>query len=588
MQHDHSAQTRPASTDSTAGAAPHISSTDVFDAIVVGSGISGGWAAKELTEKGLRTLVLERGGPTIHGESYVTEHKAPWQMEFRGRGDRKAWAENKPMQSKAGPLNEYTDHWYVNDKENPYTLGRDNFLWVRGHHVGGRSIMWGRQCYRWSELDFEANAREGIEVDWPIRYADIAPWYSYAERHAGISGEALGLPHLPDGEFLPPMQQNAVEKHVRAGIEKHFPGRTMTIGRAAVLTQNHKGRAACHYCGPCDRGCSTGSYFSSLSSTLPAAEATGRMVLRPNSIVHSLMYDETGDRVTGVRVIDRETKEAMEFRGKLVFLCASALGSTQILLNTKTPRFPNGLANGSGALGHYIMDHHFKVGAVADVDGFEDRYFSGNRPNGIYIPRFRNLDARTRHADFVRGYGYQGGAYREGWGRGANAPGFGADLKNSLRQPGQWKMFLIAFGEVLPQHDNFCELDPDVTDAWGIPALKIHASLGPNEEAMRRDMAEAGAEMLEAAGGRNVTTFSNEYALGEGIHEMGTARMGRDPRTSVLNGWGQAHEVPNLFVTDGACMTSASCVNPSITYMALTARAVDYAVGQMKRGDLRV
>ncbi len=588
MQHDHSVSTASVQADTSTRSAPAISSTEVFDAIVIGSGISGGWAAKELTEKGLRTLVLERGGPVTAGESYSTEHLPPWKAEFRGRGDRNHWAEEYPMQSQAGPFNEYTAHWYVNDRQNPYTLGRDNFLWIRGHHVGGRSLMWGRQCYRHSDLDFTANAREGVEIDWPIRYADIAPWYDYAEEHAGISGEALGLSYLPDGKFLPPMQQNAVEKHVRAGIERSFPGRTMTIGRVAVLTQNHKGRAACHYCGPCDRGCTPGSYFSSISSTLPAAAATGRMVLRPNAIVHSLIYDEDANRVTGVRVIDRETHEAIEYRGRIVFLCASTLGSTQILLNTKTPRFPNGLANSSGTLGHYLMDHHFKVGASADFDGFEDRYYAGNRPNGIYVPRFRNLDAATRHPDFLRGYGYQGGAWRDGWGRGAGAPGFGADLKNSLREPGQWKMSLTAFGEVLPQRDNFVELDPEVTDAWGIPAVRVHASLGPNEEAMRIDMATAAAEMLETVGGRNVHAYSNTYALGEGIHEMGTARMGHDPRTSVLNGWNQAHDVPNLFVTDGACMTSASCVNPSITYMALTARAADYAVNQMKRGDLRV
>ncbi len=590
MQHDHThAPTRTVQADSAARpAAPAIRPNEVYDAIVVGSGISGGWAAKELTEKGLRTLVLERGAPVTHGESYTTEHVPPWQAEFRGRGDRKRFEREYPMQSQAGPFGEYTAHWYVNDRVHPYTLGRDNFLWIRGYHTGGRSLMWGRQSYRHAELDFTANAREGVEVDWPIRYADIAPWYDHAEDFAGISGAAEGLSYLPDGKFLPPMPLNVVEQHVRRGIEQNFPGRTMTIGRTAVLTVNHRGRAACHYCGPCDRGCSTGSYFSSLSSTLPAAEATGRMTLRPNSIVHSLVYDETADRVTGVRVIDRESKEEMVFNARLVFLCASALGSTQILLNTKTPRFPDGLANASGALGHYIMDHHFKVGAIGDVEGFEDRYYYGNRPNGIYVPRFRNLDAATRHPDFLRGYGYQGGAWRDGWGRGANEPGFGADLKNSLREPGPWKMFLIAFGEVLPQYENYCELDPSVVDEWGIPALRIHASLGPNELAMRRDMETAGVEMLEAVGAKNVSGFADTYALGEGIHEMGTARMGRDPRTSVLNGFNQAHDVPNLFVTDGACMTSASCVNPSLTYMALTARAVNYAVDQMRRGDLRV
>lgn len=588
MQHEHSHAVPVAQPDTARPEAPAIRREEVFDAIVVGSGITGGWAAKELTERGLRTLVLERGRPITHGRDYVTEHVPPWQMPFRGRGDRTRYEREQPMQSQIGPFNEYTAHWYINDRENPYTTGRDRVLWVRGDHVGGRSIMWGRHCYRWSDLDFEANARDGYGVDWPIRYADLAPWYDHVESFIGLSGERLGLPQIPDGPFLPPMPMNAVERHVRAGIEEHFPGRTMTVGRVAVLTQNHQGRAACHYCGPCDRGCSTGSYFSSLSSTLPAAEATGLMTLRPNAIVHSLIYDEAQDRVTGVRVIDRETKEEIEVRGRLVFLCAGALSSTQILLNTKTPRFPDGLANSSGALGHYLMDHHFKVGAEADFEGFEDRYTFGNRPTGTYVPRFRNLDAGSRHPDFLRGYAYEGGGWREGWERGAWMPGLGADLKNALRTPGMWKLFFAGYGEILPRYENFVELDPDVTDAWGIPALKIHASLTDNEIAMRRDMTAAAAEMLEAAGGTNILEYDEPYAFGECIHEMGTARMGRDPRTSVLNAFNQAHDVPNLFVTDGACMTSSACQNPSITYMALTARAVDYAVAQMRRGDLRV
>jgi len=568
--------------------APAFRRDEVFDAIVVGSGITGGWAAKELTEKGLRTLVLERGGPTVHGASYVTEHMAPWQAPFRGRGDRQAYAIEQPMQSQIGPFNEYSAHWYINDRENPYTVGRDPVLWVRGDHVGGRSLMWGRHCYRWSDLDFTANAREGVEVDWPIRYADLAPWYDYVEDYIGLSGERLGLAHLPDGPFLPPMPLTAVEEHVRAGIRERFPGRTLTIGRVATLTQSHRGRAACHYCGPCDRGCSTGSYFSSLSSTLPAAEATGRLVLRPNALVHSLVYDEGRDRVTGVRVIDRASREEVVYSGRLVFLCASALASTQILLNTRTPRFPGGLANSSGALGLYLMDHHMKAGAEADYEGFEERYYVGNRPNGTYVPRFRNLDAATRHAGFRRGYAFEGGTWREGWDRAAYGPGFGAELKNRLRQPGVWKLFFTGFGEILPNRDNYVELDPSVVDAWGIPALRIHASLGENERAMRADMVASAAEMLEATGGKNVYPFDDTYAFGEGIHEMGTARMGRDPRTSVLNGFNQAHDVPNLFVTDGACMASSACQNPSITYMALTARAVDFAVEQVRRGDLRV
>ena len=569
--------------------AAFVQTRETYDAIVVGSGISGGWAAKELTEKGLKTLVLERGRHIEHGKDYITEHKPPFEMPFNGRGDRKTWKQDYAMQSQAGPFNPYTQHFYVKDSENPYTVAEDKpFLWIRGYHTGGRSLMWGRQCYRLSDLDFEANAKEGVEVDWPIRYADIAPWYDYVEGFAGISGQAEGLPHLPDGNFLPPMPLNVVEQHVKEGIAKHYDDRMMTIGRCAVLTQAHNGRAGCHYCGPCDRGCSSGSYFSSLSSTLPAAQATGNMVLRANSIVHSLIYEEEKDRVTGVRVIDRETKEEMEFFGSVIFLCASALGSTQILLNTRTPRFPNGLANSSETLGKFVMDHHFKVGASGEVEGFEDRYTWGNRPNGIYVPRFRNLGDRRTKVGFLRGYGYQGGAWRQGWGRGAAEAGFGTALKEKLRQPGKWRMNLIAFGEMLPSADNYVELNPDVTDAWGLPTLRFNVAIGDNERQMRDDMKTQAAEMLEAIGCKDIHAYDNSYAPGEGIHEMGTARMGRDPKTSVLNAHNQAHDVPNLFITDGACMTSAGCQNPSITYMALTARAVDYAVNEMKKGNLRV
>ena len=561
----------------------------VYDAIVVGSGISGGWAAKELTEKGMEVLLLERGRPITHGVDYITEHKGPWEMEFRGRGDRKRFAEEQPLQSQAGPVNEYTAHFFVNDRVSPYTFDDDKpFLWIRGHHLGGRSIMWGRQSYRLGDLDLEANAREGIEIDWPIRYADLAPWYDYVERFAGISGRAERMSQLPDGQFLPPMPFNAAEVAVKEGIETAFPGRRMTIGRSAVLTQPHHGRAPCHYCGPCDRGCSAGAYFCSLTTTLPAALATGKLTVRTHSIVHSLIYDEDRDVVTGARVIDAESREEVEFRGRLVFLCASALASTQILMMTTSPRFPAGLGNSSGALGHYIMDHHFKLGASGIVPGLEDRYYHGRRPNGIYLMRFRNVDARTRHPDFVRGYGYQGGASREGWGRGISEEGFGVELKNRLRTPGRWRFSMTAFGEMLPRYQNYMTLDESVKDAWGIPAPRFHCTLGENELAMRRDMTAAGAEMLEAAGCTDVSTWEDVYRPGEGIHEMGTARMGRDPKTSVLNQWNQLHEVPNVFVTDGACMTSAACQNPSLTYMALTARAADYAVNAVTRGELEL
>lgn len=565
---------------------------EAYDAIVVGSGISGGWAAKELTEKGMKTLVLERGRPVEHGTDYITEHKRPWEMDMRGRYYDRTLAESEyDKQSRTGQYRNDAQHWFINDKDNPYAEDQP-FTWIRGNHVGGRSLMWGRHCYRWSDLDFEANMRDGHAVDWPIRYADIAPWYDYVESFAGISGETLGLPHLPDSKFQPGMPLNVVEKNLREHIVKNFPERILTIGRVAILTEALHGRAACHYCGPCIRGCSTGSYFSSQASTLPAAVATGNLTLRPQSVVQSLIYDEATGKVSGVRVIDAETMEALEFKANVVFLCASALGSTQILLNSKSNRFPNGLANSSGELGHNLMDHHFKVGARAQVEGFEDRYYYGNRPTGFYIPRFRNINAATRRSDYVRGFGYQGGANRASWGRGSSSEGFGEDLKHGLRDPGPWSVGMTAFGECLPRHENQVSLDDSLTDKYGIPALRFNANWGDNELAMRKDMANDAAEMLEAAGYKNVNAYDS-YREGEigaemglGIHEMGTARMGRDPRTSVLNAHNQAHDVPNLFVTDGACMTSAGCQNPSITYMALTARAVDYAVSELKKGNI--
>jgi choline dehydrogenase-like flavoprotein len=566
----------------------HISKqVNQYDAIVVGSGITGGWAAKELTEKGLNTLMLERGRNVEHIKDYTTWHKPPWEMEFYGRGDRKKWAEEYPIQSQAGPVDEYNIHFFVNDRQHPYSFDDENpFLWIRGYQLGGRSLTWGRQCYRWSDLDFEANAREGIAVDWPIRYKDIAPWYDYVEAFTGINGQEEGLPHLPDGKFLPPMEMNCVEKYVKQQLKSTFPDRTLTIGRTAVLTQPHKERSGCIYCNECSRGCSIGAYFASQSSTLPAARATGNLTVRTDSIVHSVIYDRETNRAGGVRVIDRNTKEEIEFYGKVVFLCASTLGSTQILLNSKSDDFPNGLANSSGVLGHYLMDHIFKAGASAEFPGFEDQYYIGNRPNGIYIPRFRNLDNKTRHPGFLRGYGYQGGASRPSWWRGISGTEFGTDLKKKLRDPGQWRMSLTGFGEMLPRYENYVDLDPEKTDAWGIPLLRVHCTIGENEINMRKDMAEAAAEMLEAAGGKRVTPYIDGYTPGEGIHEMGTARMGKDPKTSVLNGFNQAHDVPNLFVTDGACMTSAANQNPSITYMALTARAVDYAVSELKKGNI--
>jgi choline dehydrogenase-like flavoprotein len=524
-----------------------------FDAIVVGSGMSGGWAAKELTEKGLKTLVLERGRPLEHSAGYVGEHMPTWQVPYRGLPLRDLYAREYPVQSSSYAFDETTRHFWNNDRDNPYVQdAAHRFNWMRAGVVGGRSLLWGRQVYRWSDLDFGANKRDGHGIDWPIRYADIAPWYSHVEKFIGVSGEKLGLAHLPDGEFQRPMELNVVEQVIAAALPQSYPERVLTIGRVAIMTEQLPGqdRGTCHYCGPCHRGCSVGAYFSSLSSTLPAARRTGNLTLRANSVVDRLEHDERSGRVSAVRVVDAETKERLRFTARIVFLCSSTAGSTQILLNSKSVRFPRGLANDSGVLGHYLMDHDSGCSVSGRVDGYEDYYPTGSRPNGIYIPRFRNV--KSKQQDFIRGYGYQGGGFREGWSRGTWMTG----------------------------------IHPTAVDRYGIPQLRFTFAWGENERAQRRDMAEQGRAMLEAVGVKDVHAATYEPTGGAAIHEMGTARMGRDPRESVLNGFNQAHAVPNLFVTDGACMTSSSCVNPSITYMALTARAADYAARQIRDGKI--
>jgi choline dehydrogenase-like flavoprotein len=557
-----------------------------YDAIVVGTGISGGWAAKELTEKGLNTLVLDRGRMVKHLD-YPTAMLNPWEIPYRNRPTQED-LQRQPVLSRTGYAgSQVSKHWFVDETENPY-VEIQRFDWIRGYHVGGRSIMWGRQSYRWSEMDFAANARDGIAVDWPIRYADIAPWYDHVEKFIGVSGNNDHLAQLPDGQFLPPMEFNCVEQEFRGKIKDKFD-RALIIGRAAhmtaPLTHNESPqRSTCRYRNMCIRGCPFGAYFSSNASTLPAAEKTGKMTLRPNSIVHELIYDEKRGRASGVRVIDAETGAQTDYFAKVIFLCASTFGSTFILMNSTSKRFPNGFGNDSGELGCNIMDHQLDIGANAVVDGFEDRYYSGRRPNGFYIPRYRNIGKDKR--DYLRGFGYQGGAGRRDWTGLMREQVLGAELKEQATHPGPWSIGMGGFGEILPYHENHVKLDRTRKDKHGLPLLAFDAGLKENELRMRKDMANDAAEMLSAAGYRDVKTHDNATGVGLGIHEMGTARMGRDAKTSVLNGWNQVHASKNVFVTDGSCMTSAACQNPSLTYMALTARAVNHAVEELKRGNL--
>ncbi len=555
-----------------------------YDAIVIGSGISGGWAAKELCEKGLKTLVLERGPVVEHVVDYKTANLDPWDMDLRG-GLTPEEQKKHYKGIRSGFIGKDTEHFHANDEENPYTEVKP-FLWIRGHQMGGRSLLWGKQTYRWSEMDFEANAKDGHGVDWPIRYKDLEPWYTYVEKFAGISGEALGLPQLPDSHFLPPMELNCVEKEVKKRIESNFPGRHMIIGRVAHLTEPLNGRGQCQYRNRCSRGCPYGAYFSSNAVTLPAANATGNLTFRPYSIVQSIMYDESTGKASGVRIIDAETNKDIEYKAKIIFCNASTLSTTQILLNSTSNRFPEGMGNDSGELGHNLMDHTYRVGAIGKVEGFDDKYYSGRRPNGIYIPRYWNIDENSKSDKFLRGFGYQGGGYRMGNGEAANRQEFGGNYKDSIMKPGPWEFFITGFAECLPYHDNKVYLNKDVTDKWGQPTLSIDCEYKENELAQNKQIQEDAVEMLEKAGLKDVLGFDNNHEPGYGIHEMGTARMGRDPKTSVLNGTNQIHGVKNVFVTDGACMTSNSCVNPSLTYMALTARAANHAVEELKKMNI--
>lgn len=556
---------------------------NTYDAIVIGSGISGGWAAKELTEKGLKVLMLERGRNIEHIKDYVNASKEPWEFPHRGARTQEM-IQDYPVLKRDYPLNETVLDLWVKDKECPYTEVK-RFDWYRGYHVGGRSLMWGRQSYRWNKWDFEANAKEGIAVDWPIRYNDLAPWYSYAEKFAGIQGSKEGLDVLPDGEFMPAMELNCAEKEVKKRMEAYYKGtRHLIIGRSANITVPHQARTNCQYRNRCWRGCPFGGYFSTQSSTLPAAMKTGNLTLRPFSIVTQILYDKDKRKAKGVQILDAETNQTIEFNAKIVFVCASALNSSWVLMNSATDIWPDGLGSSSGELGHNVMDHHFRTGAKGIVEGFSDKYEYGRRPTSGYIPRYRNVYDDKR--DYLRGFGYQGGAGRGRVGEVAEMM-IGAELKDALSVPkDEWGISFTGFGEMLPYHDNKITLDKNVKDKWGLPVLAFDVETKENERKMRIDMMNDAKEMLEASGVKNVETYDHGYAVGMGIHEMGTARMGRDPKTSVLNANNQVWDAPNVFVTDGACMTSASCVNPSLTYMALTARAADFAVNELKKGNL--
>ncbi len=558
-----------------------------YDAIVIGSGISGGFAAMELCKKGYKTLVLERGRNVTHG-AYKTAGYEAWDLPNQNMVSAEEIAKHYFKQNRLWWwVREDHKHFINKDDEYPYDE-IERFDWIRGHHVGGRSIMWGRHCYRWSDIDFEANAKEGIAVDWPIRYNDIEAWYNYVETFVGVSGQKEGLKQVPDGKFLKPFPLNCAEQHMREAVAKVYPKRVITPGRVANLSEYnpdvHKGiRGQCQNRARCVRGCPYGAYFSSLSATLPVAEATGNLTLRPNSIVHEIIFDKQAGKASGVRVKDAKTGEELVFEARIIFCNASTVGTTAILLNSRSETFPDGLGNASGELGHNMMDHHYGMGASGELEGFEDTYYKGRKPVGFYIPRFRNIDEATRRTDYVRGFGYQGGASRA-----RNTPEgvMGADLKKVIFQPGPYRVSMTCFGELLPYHENRMFLNFDKLDKHGLPIITFDAKLRENERLMRLDGVACAKEMLEAAGCKNIESYNKATAPGACIHEMGTARMGRNPKTSVLNKWNQMHEVPNVFVTDGACMTSAGTQNPSITYMALTARAVDYADKQANAGVL--
>jgi choline dehydrogenase-like flavoprotein len=555
--------------------------TTKFDAIVVGSGISGGWAAKELCEKGLKVLLLERGSAVRHRQDYVGEGKAPWELPHGGEVEYEVEEDQYHVQRKCYAFNDATKQFFGDDRDYPYaTADGTRFDWIRGNSLGGRSLTWHRQSYRWGPVDFEENLRDGNGCDWPIRYEDLAPWYSHVEKFAGISGTIENIPELPDSECLPPFEMNAVEKYAKTEIERQFPHMKFIQGRCAHLSEPTRffldqGRTKCMARNQCQRGCSFGAYFSTLSSTLPAALKTNNLKIACNSVVHSVIYDDLTNRATGVNVIDEETLETREYYANMIFLCASTLGTAQIMLNSTSEAFPDGIANSSGVLGHYLMDHIYNASALGIIEGFEDDYYRGNRPTAPVIPRFNNLEKQTDK--FARGYFLRSGAGRMTLNHGRGNSEFGAEFKNKMQKPGPWVLGISGSGEMTPRYENQVSLHPTRTDKWGIPQLLIDCKWTENDYLMMEGMADAAVEILEAIGAKEIRREITDAPPGLAIHEMGTARMGRDPETSVLNAYNQCHDVPNLFVTDGACMASCAHQNPSLTYMAITARAADYA-----------
>jgi len=554
-----------------------------FDAIVVGSGITGGWAAKELCEKGLKTLVLERGKNVVHIRDYPTAILNPWDFEFRGNHTEKEKAVD-PIRTAYGDAG--GSIFFVRDSDHPY-IQEKPFTWVRGYQVGGRSLTWGRQCYRYSDLDFEANLKDGIAVDWPIRYNDLAPWYDYVEKYVGISGSKENWPSLPDGDFLPPIEMNCVEQHFSDKVRTHYKDRISTIGRVSNLSRGWNGRGPCQFRNLCSRGCPFGGYFSSNAATLPSAQATGNLTLVSDAIVTEVIYDPKSNKATGVRVTNALTKSVTEYFARVIFLNASTIATAALLLNSSSAHFPNGLGNSSGQIGHNLMDHFTGTGAGAVLEGMEDKYYSGRKPVGIYIPRFRNLPGGQSRKDYIRGFGIQGKGARAEWRDiGASAPGFGKKFKDQLLSPGPWGMWMGGWGETLPYFDNKISIDRNNRDPWGLPMVKIDFEYRDNEKAMSKDILESVKEMFATAGFKDINAYSYLQPGGTAVHEMGTVRMGRDPKTSVLNAWNQLHDVPNVLVTDGSCMTSSGSANPSLTYMALTARACSHVVEELKKGNL--